>query len=242
MAKFILNIHSSNPNKCKEVPLSCVFAFVSLTTLSFFLSQTSASDCVLNIHQSSPWNDSICEAGNWGGFVNNCKCGAAFDDYLYALAQRANHANDQKLFLNVTEQKNCFLLMKSIDKDISASGCGFEKLTSGFGGCSDFSTNDVIANLGNTFHDLEEDCKLLGSAGKLDTKTCSVCLKRWEDIVALDGNGTESKKAETMVCSFAILVSLTGSKAKDKNWIQALYRCLGDQTFSKGKYFERSVY
>lgn len=240
MAKFILNFYSFNPSKCKQVQLHYVFAFVSLSTLSFLLTQTLGSDlCILDIHQSSSWNDSDCVAGNWGGFVNSCSCGAVFDDYLYALAQRANKTGDQKLFLNSTEQNNCFLLMKSIDKDIS--GCGFEKLTSGNGGCSDFSTKDVVDNLGHTFNELEEDCKLLDSAGKSDTKACSACLKRWEEIVALDGNETKSEEAETMVCSFAVLITLTGRRADDNGFIQALYRCLGDQNFSRGKLFDNSV-
>ncbi|XP_062112480.1 LRR receptor kinase SERK2-like [Humulus lupulus] len=227
MAKSILNFLSFNPNKCKELQLSCAHAFVSLTTLCFLLSQTSASQCVLDDHQSLSWNDSNCKAGNWGGFVNNCSCGVALDDYLYALAQRANQSNEQKLFLNSTEQNSC------IDKDVS--GCGFEKLTSGAGGCSDFSTKDVVDNLGNALSELEEDCKLLGSAEKSDTIACSACLKRWEEIVAKDGNGTEKEEAETMVCSFAVLISLTGRRAKDENWIRSLYRCLGDQNFLREK-------
>ncbi|PON59326.1 Serine/threonine protein kinase [Parasponia andersonii] len=236
MAKFILSFfYSSNPNMFKGIQVHYVFAFVSLTIFRFLLTQTSGSEsCILDIHQSSSWNNSDCEAGNWGGFVNSCSCGAVFDDYLYALARRANQSDDdQKLFLNITEQKNCFLLMKSIDK--VSSGCGFENLTSGAGGCTDFSTKDVQSNLGNTFNELKQDCKLLGSAGKSDTKTCSACLKKWEEIVEFDGNGTKSEEAETMVCSFAVLISLTGSRAKDKNWIQALYRCLGDQNFSREK-------
>ncbi|KAF4355507.1 hypothetical protein F8388_015261, partial [Cannabis sativa] len=148
-------------------------------------------------------------------------CGEAFDDYLYGLAQRANQSNNhQKLFLNSTEQNSC------IDNN-DISGCGFEKLTSGVGGCSDFSSNDVVNNLGNKLNELEEDCKFLGSIA------CSSCLKRWEEIVAKDGNETKKEETETMVCGFAVLISLSSGRVKDENWIHTLYRCLGDQDISR---------
>lgn len=233
MAKFTFDFHHPDQKKRKRVPFSSVFTFVSLAAVSFLLTQASGSDCVLDIRQYSSWNTSDCEAGNWGGFVNNCSCGAVFDDYLYALAQRANHT--QKLFLNSTEQKNCFLLMSSIDKDVS--GCGFQELTSGGGGCSDFSTKDVFENLGNALKLLGEDCRVLGSPEKLDAKACSPCLKRWGEIVASASNVTELEKTETLVCGFSVLITLTGSRADDGNWIHALYKCLGDQNFSIGNFF-----
>ncbi|KAM6589275.1 hypothetical protein CsatA_011880 [Cannabis sativa] len=224
MAKFILNFHFFNPNKCKQLQFSCFYVLISVTTLSFLLSQTSASQCVLDIHKSSSWNyDSNCKEGNWGGFISNCSCGEAFDDYLYGLAQRANQSNNhQKLFLNSTEQNSC------IDNN-DISGCGFEKLTSGVGGCSDFSSIDVVNNLGNKLNELEEDCKFLGSIA------CSSCLKRWEEIVAKDGNETKKEETETMVCGFAVLISLSSGRVKDENWIHTLYRCLGDQDISREK-------
>ncbi|XP_024024015.1 probable receptor-like serine/threonine-protein kinase At4g34500 [Morus notabilis] len=208
MDKFTLNIHFSNRKKSKQVPFSSVFSFVSLTTISLFLTQVSASDCVLDIYHPSSWNTSDFVAGNWGGFVNNSNCGSVFDDYLYALAQRANHA--QKIFLNSTEQKNCLLVMNNtVGKDVS--GCGFEKLTSGGGGCSDFSTRDVYDNLGNTLNMLDEDCKLFGSPGVSGAKACSACLRRWEEIVASADNVSEIEKTKTMYKSLNSSVYWTTS-------------------------------
>lgn len=196
--------------------------------MSFVLSQSaSATRCVLDIDPSLSRNNSSCEAGNWGGFVDNC-CGEAFDDYLYALARRANQT--QKLFLNSTEQKNCLLLMESTE-DIM--GCGIEKLTSGAGSCFDYTIIDVVNNLGNTLKKFDEDCNLLGSAGRSD-QACGACLKRWKEIAGSSNNGMELTKAEAEVCSFAVLVTMTSRRIGDKNWIQALYKCLGDQDSSMG--------
>lgn len=234
MDKFTLNIHFSNRKKSKQVPFSSVFSFVSLTTISLFLTQVSASDCVLDIYHPSSWNTSDFVAGNWGGFVNNSNCGSVFDDYLYALAQRANHT--QKIFLNSTEQKNCQLVMNNtVGKDVS--GCGFEKLTSGGGGCSDFSTRDVYDNLGNTLNMLDEDCKLFGSPGVSGAKACGACLRRWEEIVASADNVSEIEKTKTMVCGFSVLITLTGSRADNGKWSHALYKCLGDKNFPISKQF-----
>lgn len=214
--------------KCKE-PFLNVFVFVCLVTVSFVLSQSaSATSCVLDTDPSSSRNNSICGAGNWGGFVDNC-CGEAFDDYLYALARRANQT--QKLFLNPTEQKNCLLLMESTEEDIL--GCGIEKLNSGAGSCSNYTIIDVVNNLGITLKKFDEDCNLLGSAGGSD-QACSACLKRWKEIAGSSNNGMELIKAEAEVCSFAVLVTMTSSRIGDKNWIQALYKCLGDQDLSMG--------
>ncbi|KAF3431291.1 hypothetical protein FNV43_RR26021 [Rhamnella rubrinervis] len=191
--------------KCKE-PFLTVF-FVCLATISFVLSQSdSATSCVLDIDPSSSGNNSNCEAGSWGGFVNYC-CGEAFDDYLYALARRANQT--QKLFLNSTEQKNCLLIMKSAEEDVL--GCGIEKLTSGASSCSDYTIIDVVNNLGNTLKKFDEDCNLLGSAGRSE-QACSACLKRWKEIVRSSNNGMDLSKAEAEVCSFAVLVTMTSSR------------------------------
>lgn len=213
--------------KCKE-PLLTLFVFVSLTPQSLVLSQSSsATGCVLDVKPSSSGNDSICEAGNWGGFVEDC-CGEAFDDYLYALAKRANQT--QKLFLNSTEQKNCLLSMENTEEDIR--GCGIEKLTTGAGGCSDYTVVDVLNNLRNTLNELDQDCSPLASAGS--GQACGACLKRWKEIVESLGDGSESTKAEAEVCSFAVLITWTSRSVGDGRWIQALYKCLGDQESSMG--------
>ncbi|KAL5552908.1 hypothetical protein UlMin_040309 [Ulmus minor] len=190
-----------------------VFVLMSITNLSLAFSQTPTFDCVLDIHQSLSPKNLSCEGENWGGFVNNCSCGLVFDDYLYALAQRANQT--KKIFLNYTEQKSCLFAMKDV------SGCGFENLTSEAGGCADYSTMDVVINLGNALTQLDQDCKVSGS-DRVSGETCNTCSKRWEEIVS------SSEK----VCGFALLVTLTSRRADDKNWIKSLYNCLGDQNLS----------
>lgn len=217
--------------KFRELVLLMMFVFVFFTNQSLVLSQNdSATGCVLDIHTSLSGNNSDCVAGNWGGFVEDSCCGQVFDDYLYALAKWANQT--QRLFLNPTEQNNCLLLMQSSEKDVL--GCGIKKLTSGAGGCSGYTIIDVLNNLGNKLKEFDEDCKLFGSSGRSD-QACSSCLMRWEETVGSSDNGRNSTKAEEAeVCSFAVLVTLTSSRTGDKNWIQALYQCLGDQDISMG--------
>ncbi|XP_016647035.1 PREDICTED: proline-rich receptor-like protein kinase PERK3 [Prunus mume] len=203
-----------------------ILVFIFLSALNFVFSETPDVECVIDIQASSSWRNSSCEAGNWGGFISNC-CEVVFDDYLYALGQRANQTG--KLFLNSTEQTNCLVLMKGIKEDVLS--CGIEKLTSGAGGCSDYTKLDVFNNLRNTMESLEEDCKLLGTAEKSD-QVCSACLKRWEEIVASSDNKRGSSKVEANICGFAVLVSLTSKRIDDKDFVQALYECLGGQRLS----------
>lgn len=208
-----------------------ILVFIFLSALNFAFSQTPDVGCVIDIQASSSWRNSSCEAGNWGGFISNC-CEVVFDDYLYALGQRANQTG--KLFLNSTEQTTCLVLMKGIKEDVLS--CGIEKLTSGAGSCSDYTKLDVFNNLRNTMESLEEDCKLLGTAEKSD-QVCSVCLKRWEEIVASSDNERGSSKVEASICGFAVLVSLTSKRIDDKDFVQGLYECLGDQRLSAGKQY-----
>ncbi|KAH7511098.1 hypothetical protein FEM48_ZijujUnG0055100 [Ziziphus jujuba var. spinosa] len=214
--------------KFREQVLLMMFAIVFFTIQTFVLSQSdSDAGCVLDIHSTLSGNDSDCVAGNWGGFVEDTCCGEVFYDYLYALAKWANQT--QRLFLNATEQNNCLLLIKGSEKDVFV--CGIEKLTSGAGGCSDYTVNDVLNNLGNTLTNFDEDCNLSGSAGSTD-EACSLCMKRWKEIVGSSSdNGRNSMKDEAKVCSFAVLVAITSRRTGYKNWIQALYQCLGYQDF-----------
>ncbi|KAK3018285.1 hypothetical protein RJ639_003553 [Escallonia herrerae] len=115
-----------------------------MTTVNFAVSQPPATDCILNVRISSSSSNSNCRDGNWGGFLNNNCCGGAFDEYLYALAQRANQTG--QVFLDSTDQRNCLTTLKSEETD--NMGCGIEKLTSGSGECSDFSVNEVNDRLG----------------------------------------------------------------------------------------------
>lgn len=227
MATPISIFCSYSQMKYRQVPPLLILVFVFPTALNFVFSQAPGAVCVLDIQQSSSWSSSSCEAGTWGGFISNCNCGAAFDDYLYALGQRANHTGKQ-LFLNSTGQTNCLDLMKSIKSDVFS--CGIEKLTSGAGGCSDYTKLDVVHNLGSILQDLGEDCKPLGTAGKSD-QACGACLRRWEEIVA-PSESRESSKVEANICGFAVLVSLTSNRIHDKYWVQSLYQCLGNQTLA----------
>ncbi|KAL6187081.1 hypothetical protein ACLB2K_043196 [Fragaria x ananassa] len=227
MAKLISIFHSYSQIKYGQIPPLLILVFVSLTALNFGFSQSPSAACVLDIQQSSSWNSSNCEAGTWGGFVSNCNCGAAFDDYLSALGHRANHTARQ-LFLNSTGQEACLEGMKSNKTDVFS--CGIQKLTSGGGGCSDYTKLDVVHNLGSTLQDLDEDCRSLGTAGIYD-QACGACLRRWEGIVA-SSDSRESSKLEANICGFAVLVSLTSNRIHDKNWFQAIYQCLGNQIFT----------
>ncbi|XP_061991007.1 probable receptor-like serine/threonine-protein kinase At4g34500 isoform X2 [Rosa rugosa] len=227
MARLISIFCSYSQMKYRRVPPLLILVLVFLTALNFVVSQAPGAVCVLDIQQSSSWSSSSCEAGTWGGFVSNCNCGAAFDDYLSALGRRANHTGRQ-LFLNSTGQENCLDLMKSIKSDVFS--CGIDKLTSGGGGCSDYTKLDVVHNLGSTLQDLGEDCKLLGTAGISD-QACSSCLRKWEEIIA-SSDSRESSKVEATICGFAVLVSLTSNRIHDKNWVQAVYQCLGNHVLS----------
>lgn len=81
MAKHNLDFLCSNRIKYRQ-PHSLILLFVFVSTVNSVLSQTPVTDCILQL--SSPLNSSNCEAGNWGGFINNC-CSVVFDDYLDAL-------------------------------------------------------------------------------------------------------------------------------------------------------------
>ncbi|XP_050375055.1 probable receptor-like protein kinase At5g18500 isoform X2 [Argentina anserina] len=227
MAKLISILLSYSQMKYSQVPTLLILVFVFLTALDSVISQSPSALCVLDIHQSSSWSSSICEAGNWGGFVSDCNCGAVFDDYLSALGHRANHTARQ-LFLNSTGQENCLEGMKSNKSDVFS--CGIQKLTSGSGGCSDYTKLDVVHNLGSTLQGLDEDCRYLGTSGISD-QACSACLQRWEESIA-SSDSRESSKLEANICGFAVLVSLTSNRIHDTNWVQAVYHCLGNQIFS----------
>ncbi|KAL5759794.1 hypothetical protein ACOSQ2_018632 [Xanthoceras sorbifolium] len=198
-----------------------VHVLIFLTGLNFLLSRTLGTDCTLDV-QFYATNNSDCGSGNWGGFINNNCCTAAFHDYLYALGRRANLSTGD-IFLSSTEQKRCLMSMKRFKNNVL--GCGIEKLTTGAGGCSDYTVADTFNKLGNRLKTLAEDCKDLSSYGGSD-QPCIACLRRWEEI---GGSSEESEKAEADVCKYAVLVTLTGSRIDDAKWVQAIFNCLGQQ-------------
>lgn len=227
MAKHILDFLCSNQIKHREELHSLISLFVFVSTVNLVFSQTSVTDCILNIQLSSSLNSSNCEATNWGGFINNSNCcSVVFDDYLYALGRLANQTG--QIYLNFTEQNKCLNSMKSSDQNIW--DCGIDKLTSGVGGCFDYVITDVITKLGNNMKNLGEGCKLSDLDGT-SSQACSDCLRGWKEI----GAATESTKLEADICRFTILVTLTSKRIDDERWVHAVYNCLGGQDLSKGE-------
>ncbi|TKY58633.1 Nodulation receptor kinase [Spatholobus suberectus] len=201
---------------------------VGMGTLHLACSQTYVYNCVLDIQFSSALTSSNCELYNWGGFINGC-CGLYFGDYLYALGLRANQTG--KIFLNSLEQKNCLASIEAFEKNFTCYG--IEKLTSGLGGCSDYTITDVINQLGDNFRRLDEDCMPLSINGR-SNETCTKCLKAWEDISAKSDStgGSESANISAYLCRFAVFVSLTSTRIYDRESIQEVYKCLGEHTLS----------
>ncbi|CAK9182476.1 unnamed protein product [Ilex paraguariensis] len=207
-------------------------SFIMFVLLAFFtimksvFPQSPATDCILDIQFSSSDNNSNCIAGNWDGFLENNCCGSAFGGYLHALGRRANQTG--LIFLNSNEQKDCLSSAKSIDRNVFS--CGIEKLTSGSGGCSDYSVMDVVNKLGNRLRSLGEDCKLLDmNTGKFD-KGCNACQRRWTEMGVSSNDTNDSMKVEADVCRFALLVSLTSQSINDEKWVQEIYKCLGNES------------
>lgn len=201
------------------------------TTLDRLCSQTSAADCVLDIQFSTSFtNRSDCELHTWGGFINSC-CGLDFDGYLYALGLHANQSG--KIFSSSSEQESCLASMELLEKNIT--GCGVEKLTSGAGGCSDYTVMDVMENLGDKLRKLDEDCMPLSIDGR--TNDCTACLRRWEEISATSNRKMDSESAniEANLCRFAVLISLTSIRFYDRESIQAVCECLGTYSLSVGE-------
>ncbi|KAK7386886.1 hypothetical protein VNO78_27236 [Psophocarpus tetragonolobus] len=207
------------------------FLLLLLMFITFHLgcSQTSDSNCVLKIQISSSLISSNCELYNWGGFTKGC-CGPYFADYLYALGLRANQTG--KIFLNSSEQKHCLTSMETFDKNFTCYG--IEKLTSGVGGCSDYTVTNVNNQLGDNFRKLNEDCMPL-SRNNSHNETCTKCLKAWEDISAKSDTattGSESANNSAYLCRFAVLISLTSTRIYDRESIHEVYKCLREHTLS----------
>ncbi|PSS26857.1 Receptor-like protein kinase precursor [Actinidia chinensis var. chinensis] len=199
-----------------------IFSILTLlTTVDLAFSQPPpANICSLDIQIPSSGNDSNCIKDNWGGFLNGNCCGFAFDLYLQALGKRTNQTG--QIFLNSTDQIDCLVSMKTIERDVL--NCGIEKLSSGAGGCYDYSVTDVVNKLGNRLRTLDEGCKVLGLDQQSD-KACSACSRSWDDIgISLNNRGDRD------ICRFAVLVSLTSTRIGDEKWIRALYKCLGEQS------------
>lgn len=196
--------------------------FILALAISFSSLQALADDqCVLDMRVPSSWTDSNVLEGNWGGFLSNNSCALAFERYLYALAKNANTTG--QIFLSTTEQKHCLSAMNMTEKDVFS--CGIEKLTSGRGGCSDYSVKDVVNEQGTALQNLDEGCNSSGSKGKSDEE-CNSCLGRWEQIGRSANTSNGSNREEAGICRFSVLVSLTSRGISDMGWIDSIYTCL----------------
>ncbi|KAL2569132.1 hypothetical protein AAZV13_18G109900 [Glycine max] len=227
MSNSMLDLTCSNVMKFQGKS-SLLLLLLVLIALHLASSRTSVYNCVLDIQFSPSLISSNCELYNWGGFTHGC-CGPYFDDYLYALGLRANQTG--KIFLNSSEQENCIASMQAFDKNFTCYG--IEKLTSGVGGCSDYTITDVINHHGDNFRRLNEDCMPFRRNGR-PNETCTKCLKAWEDISAKSDStrGSESANINVYLCRFAVLVSITSTRIYDRESIQEVYKYLGEHTLS----------
>jgi len=230
MSNSMLDLTCSNVMKFQGKS-SLLLLLLVLIALHLASSRTSVYNCVLDIQFSPSLISSNCELYNWGGFTHGC-CGPYFDDYLYALGLRANQTG--KIFLNSSEQENCIASMQAFDKNFTCYG--IEKLTSGVGGCSDYTITDVINHHGDNFRRLNEDCMPFRRNGR-PNETCTKCLKAWEDISAKSDStrGSESANINVYLCRFAVLVSITSTRIYDRESIQEVYKYLGEHTLSAGE-------
>ncbi|KAL2344319.1 hypothetical protein Fmac_005604 [Flemingia macrophylla] len=222
-------LHFSCPSVMKfQEKSSLLLLLLLFIILHLGGSQDSVYNCVLDIQLSAALTTSNCDLYNWGGFISGC-CGQYFGDYLYALGLRANQTG--KIFLNSSEQKHCLASIEALEKNFTCHG--IEKLTSGVGGCSDYTITDVIDQLGDNFKRLDEDCIAL-SINSRPNESCTKCLKEWEDISAkLDTTrGLELANNGAYLCRFAVLVSLTSTRIYDRESIEEVYKCLGEHTLS----------
>ncbi|KAJ4850897.1 hypothetical protein Tsubulata_035642, partial [Turnera subulata] len=171
-----------------------------MITSSLVVSQPSETECILDFqYLLSNYNSSLIE-GDWGGFLpKNCS-GSAFPGYLYSLGLRANKTG--LIYLNASEQSGCLAKMENLEADIFS--CGIKKLTSGHGGCSDFSVANVTDTLGDNLKELTENCKLEGS-DETSKQLCGSCVKSWQDIGRVHSNSIKPEHSPSSEGSPAVL-------------------------------------
>ncbi|KAK0596534.1 hypothetical protein LWI29_016574 [Acer saccharum] len=150
----------------------------------------------------------------------------SFHRYLYALGHRTNQTG--KIYLNSSEQSSCLASLKTLEGD--GFGFGIEKLTSGAGGCSDYSVADVTNKLGDELRSLNENCKFMISNGEWN-KTCGSCVRSWQGIRGprSEFSDHESIENEADICRFAVMVTLTSSRMNDGIFAQNVYKCLAQE-------------
>lgn len=185
------------------------------------VSWPSSTRCPLEFKNLTIAPHSTCEKGTWDDFLRDKCCKEPFNIYLDALALRANQTG--KIYLNSTEQTTCLNKIKENITDVFE--CGFDKLTRGVKGCSEFLVQDVLNKLGNEVIGLSKGCALLdhsGGDGDDWNRSCGNCVKSWNEI-----KGTEAGDSDADLCRFAVLTSLTSSIIDDFSWVQNIHRCLG---------------
>lgn len=212
---------------CFKAPLLIMFIMVFSISFDLVFSQTNSSfnKCVLDFNISSSSSRDSCTTldNNWDGFLTHPCCVLPFNIYLRALARWTNQT--RLIFLNSIQQMDCLTLMNNNSTDIFS--CGIEKLTSGAGGCSDYSEIDVLNEIGSRLNSLRDDCRLMDSEGGL-TKGCNKCLKTWREIAYTSKN--DSMKLEDDICRFSMLILLTSQRVADESWIDKIFHCLGDNS------------
>lgn len=206
-----------------------VYVQVLSFNIAFAFAQGSANKCIIDIRNFSSGRNSSCSSGNWDGFLTNNCCGIPFRGYLYGLAERANQTG--QIFLSSTEQNDCLSSMKNIDE--GGFSCGIQKLTSGLGGCSNYSVTDVDNQLGSRLNSLRESCKFLGSHGG-SGQYCNLCLVSWKRMNTSSNNSNDMTNFEPDNCRFAMLISLISQRTKDDQWFSAIFNCLGDKSINIG--------
>ncbi|CAN4123959.1 unnamed protein product [Withania somnifera] len=212
---------------CFKTPALIVFITIFSISLDFVFSQTTSTfhKCVLDMNISSSSSGEACKTldSNWDDFLTHPCCGLPFNRYLRALAHWTNQT--RLIFLNSTQQSDCLTSMNNSSSDDFS--CGIEKLTSGAGGCSDYSDIDVVNKLGSRLKSLRDDCSLMDSEGGL-SKGCNQCLRTWRAIASSSKN--DSMKLEDNICRFSMLILLTSQRVSDDSWIDKIFHCLGDNS------------
>ncbi|KAI3987806.1 hypothetical protein MKX01_019187 [Papaver californicum] len=91
-----------------------------------------------------------------------------------------------------------------------------------------FSVADVESSLGSESACLKNDCTFSSNNDEhVWNQVCINCMKCWENIKGSSIHSGEVETAESHVCRFAVLVSLTSKRIADRRWALLVYRCLG---------------
>lgn len=195
------------------VTITVVVLFNSIATIH---SETLERSCRRAIQfSSSTAAGRNCSAG----FISNATCcERTFGGYLFAAGHRANTTG--KIFMNPTEQRDCLAAMGTVSDDV-VEDCRIDRLTSGGDRpCSNDTVGDVENNLGREVTRLGESCRDLGTVVSRDQ-----CTTTWNELQT----GPVRFKS---VCKLAVLVTVMSRAIDDVGWIEAVYDCLGEQSFT----------